>query len=100
MKCPIDQSQLQVTDRQGIEIDWCPTCRGIWLDRGELDKIIERSAAYVDSGRSSYDDDDDRYERRRDDDRYERYEGKRDDRDHPQRRRKKRSFLDDLFDFD
>jgi len=96
MKCPIDQTQLQVTERQGIEIDWCPTCRGIWLDRGELDKLIERSAAYVDPGSSSYDDDDDdRYERRRDDDRYDR----RDDRDHPRGRRKKRSFLDDLFDF-
>jgi hypothetical protein len=35
---------LQVSDRQGIEIDFCPQCRGVWLDRGELDKIIERSA--------------------------------------------------------
>jgi Zn-finger nucleic acid-binding protein len=37
---------LVMTDRQGIEIDYCPKCRGVWLDRGELDKIIERSAAY------------------------------------------------------
>ena len=43
MKCPIDQSELVMTDRQGIEIDYCPQCRGVWLDRGELDKIIERS---------------------------------------------------------
>lgn len=43
MKCPIDNVELQMTDRQGIEIDYCPTCRGIWLDRGELDKLIERS---------------------------------------------------------
>ncbi|MCW3075139.1 MAG: hypothetical protein JWP69_2208 [Flaviaesturariibacter sp.] len=35
-----------MADRQGIEIDYCPACRGVWLDRGELDKIIERSAAY------------------------------------------------------
>ena len=41
--CPVDQSVLVMSDRQGIEIDYCPTCRGIWLDRGELDKIIERS---------------------------------------------------------
>lgn len=43
MKCPIDDTVLQMTDRQGIEIDYCPQCRGVWLDRGELDKIIERS---------------------------------------------------------
>ena len=42
MKCPHDQTVLQMTERQGIEIDYCPTCRGVWLDRGELDKIIER----------------------------------------------------------
>ena len=46
MKCPIDVAvDLLMTDRQGIEIDYCPTCRGVWLDRGELDKLIERSAA-------------------------------------------------------
>jgi len=38
-----------MADRQGIEIDYCPSCRGVWLDRGELDKIIERSAAYTQS---------------------------------------------------
>ena len=45
MKCPHDNVDLVMADRQGIEIDYCPTCRGVWLDRGELDKIIERSAA-------------------------------------------------------
>jgi Zn-finger nucleic acid-binding protein len=45
MKCPHDNADLVMADRQGIEIDYCPTCRGVWLDRGELDKIIERSAA-------------------------------------------------------
>ena len=44
MPCPIDNSPLVMSERQGIEIDYCPTCRGVWLDRGELDKIIERSA--------------------------------------------------------
>ena len=44
MKCPIDGTQLVMTDRSGVEIDYCPQCRGVWLDRGELDKIIERSA--------------------------------------------------------
>lgn len=43
MKCPIDDSELQMTERQGVEIDYCPKCRGVWLDRGELDKIIEKS---------------------------------------------------------
>ena len=45
MICPADQTPLTMSERQGIEIDYCPTCRGVWLDRGELDKIIERSAA-------------------------------------------------------
>jgi len=45
MQCPIDRTQLVMADRAGVEIDYCPQCRGVWLDRGELDKIIERSAA-------------------------------------------------------
>lgn len=46
MKCPVcTDVDLLMTDRQGIEIDYCSRCRGVWLDRGELDKIIERSAA-------------------------------------------------------
>jgi len=45
MTCPVDGAVLVMSDRQGIEIDYCPTCRGVWLDRGELDKIIERTAA-------------------------------------------------------
>ena len=47
MKCPNCDQTLVMTDRQGIEIDYCPNCRGVWLDKGELDKIIERSADYV-----------------------------------------------------
>jgi len=46
MKCPVCTTvNLVMSDRQGVEIDYCPECRGVWLDRGELDKIIERSAA-------------------------------------------------------
>ena len=46
MKCPTcPDSTLVMSDRQGVEIDYCPQCRGVWLDRGELDKLIERSAA-------------------------------------------------------
>lgn len=43
MQCPTDGSTLVMSERSGIEIDYCPQCRGIWLDRGELDKLIERS---------------------------------------------------------
>jgi uncharacterized protein len=43
MKCPVDNETLVMADRGGVEIDYCPKCRGVWLDRGELDKIIERS---------------------------------------------------------
>lgn len=44
MKCPNCNVNLVMADRNGIEIDYCPDCRGVWLDRGELDKIIERSS--------------------------------------------------------
>lgn len=98
LKCPICNVDLVMSERQGIEIDYCPQCRGVWLDRGELDKIVERSAAQFGSpaaspARSSgkperrYDDDDDRRFYDRDDDRYY---GK---------KKKRESFLSDLFDF-
>lgn len=46
MDCPVCKTvQLVMSERQGIEIDYCPNCRGVWLDRGELDKIIDRSAS-------------------------------------------------------
>lgn len=45
MPCPVCKVPLAMSDRQGVEIDYCPQCRGVWLDRGELDKIIERSLA-------------------------------------------------------
>ena len=44
MKCPLDGAELVMSERQGVEIDYCPQCRGVWLDRGELDKILERAA--------------------------------------------------------
>ncbi len=80
MKCPIDGTALVMTDRAGVEIDYCPQCRGVWLDRGELDKIIERSAAQTAPPSrpepQKYDDDDRGY-----------------------RKKKRGGFLDDLFDF-
>lgn len=109
MRCPVDNEMLVMADRGGVEIDYCPKCRGVWLDRGELDKIIERSlggAAPAPSAAPAapprqagapvyqpeprapqgYRDD-----RRRDDD----------DDDYRQGTRKKRkeSFLSDIFDF-
>lgn len=111
MNCPAcPDSTLVITERSGIEIDYCATCRGVWLDRGELDKIIERSATsqavsppfppsrqerspdrsdrYAGVGDDWFDDDNDRS---RDDD------PPGDGRRRPKRRRE--SFLGDLFDF-
>ena len=102
MKCPNCETRLLVQERQGVEIDTCPDCRGVWLDRGELDKIIERSAAFESQpaagrppqppqpaeprgARRAYDDDDD--DRGGVD-----YDGRR----HQQPRRK--SFWSELFD--
>lgn len=107
MQCPTDGSTLVMTDRSGIEIDYCPQCRGVWLDRGELDKIIERAAPSVmgaarapepaPPGPPRYDDrydDRARYEERpRYDDR-PRYD------ERSSKKRKKRSFLEEIFDFD
>ncbi|WP_282948295.1 zf-TFIIB domain-containing protein [Cellulomonas endometrii] len=45
MRCPTDGAELVMAERQGVEIDYCPSCRGIWLDRGELDKILDRAAS-------------------------------------------------------
>lgn len=90
MNCPTDGTTLQMTDRQGIEIDYCPRCRGVWLDRGELDKIIERSASW-DTGR------DDRGERGRRDARHDRYD--RYDRRPPKKKKKASSFLESIMEF-
>ena len=94
MNCPVDAEVLVMADRQGVEIDYCPRCRGVWLDRGELDKVIERAAGGT---RFDRDDDDDDY---RPPTRSETY--RHDDDDHRwrgPRKRKKESFLTDLFDF-
>ena len=108
MRCPVDGETLVMADRGGVEIDYCPKCRGVWLDRGELDKIIERSVGaapaaapvapvrpqgapvyqpeprapqYRDDGRRRHKDDDD------------------DDYRHGYKKKRRESFLSDLFDF-
>ncbi len=82
MKCPNCNVNLVMTDRSGIEIDYCPECRGVWLDRGELDKIIERSSHNVKSADSDSYADRQRFPK---------------DSDH--RYKKKKGLFDDLFDF-
>ena len=95
MKCPIDDEVLLVSSREGIEIDHCPTCRGVWLDRGELDKIIERAAPAVVGDRPAAAAPP--RERGREPDRDDRYY---DDDSRYRRKRKRGGFLEDLFDFD
>lgn len=54
MKCPVCKDvDLVMSERQGVEIDYCPSCRGVWLDRGELDKIIEKSSTYQSNNQQS-----------------------------------------------
>ena len=87
MRCPVDGETLVMSERNGVEIDYCPHCRGVWLDRGELDKIIERSAAPGDS-RSRREMPSDRdWREKRQEPRY-------------RKRKKRESFLAELFDFD
>lgn len=84
MKCPAcKDATLTITERQGVEIDYCPECRGVWLDRGELDKLIER--AERSTGERPRGGDPGRHERRERDDDDDRY-------------KPRKSFLRDLFD--
>jgi Zn-finger nucleic acid-binding protein len=94
MKCPTDGADLVMSERQGIEIDYCPTCRGVWLDRGELDKIIERGAPSAPQTRAEAPRREERYEERRDHDDRRRDEGHR-----GKPYKKRESFLGDIFDF-
>jgi uncharacterized protein len=84
MKCPNCNETLVMSDRNGIEIDYCPNCRGVWLDRGELDKIIERSAQHAPSRPAEV------YREKE----YDSREG-----EYGYRKKKKESLLGDLFDF-
>ena len=89
MLCPLDRTPLTMSERQGIEIDYCPTCRGVWLDRGELDKIIERSAVPTAAAPA-------RAEPRHQSEPYRDHDDRRHSGHHPHKRRK--SFLEELFD--
>jgi Zn-finger nucleic acid-binding protein len=85
MKCPSCNETLLMTEKRGVEIDYCPNCRGIWLDRGELEKIMDNAADHYSKK--------DNYERDYKDYEYNRYGGSQ----HPHK--KKKSFLNDFFDF-
>lgn len=95
MQCPVDGTTLAMADRQGIEVDYCPQCRGVWLDRGELDKLIEREASAApvapsrerERERPRYRDDDDD-----DDDRHRSGFG-------GGHKRKRKGFLSEIFEF-
>jgi uncharacterized protein len=97
MQCPNDQTPLAMTDRQGIEIDYCPTCRGIWLDRGELDKLIANSESSAQQAPSPAPQ---RYEEPRYQQPPQQHQQPYYDNDHNYKKKhKKESFLGDLFDF-
>ncbi|MBT2513769.1 zf-TFIIB domain-containing protein [Arthrobacter sp. ISL-30] len=123
MKCPVDSNDLIMSERSGVEIDYCPQCRGVWLDRGELDKIIDRVNSQPAAQQAQaapapqapapgmtppplYNNFDPRYGDQRGKPRYDdRHEGDRNygkpgyDRDYDRRRKKKEGWLGDLFDF-
>lgn len=85
MKCPNDNATLLITERKGIEIDYCPECRGVWLDRGELDKLINSSEPALQPKLN----DEPKYR--------EPHYSKNDD--YRYKKKKRESFLGDLFDF-
>jgi Zn-finger nucleic acid-binding protein len=84
LKCPNCSDEMILTDRYGVDIDHCPRCKGVWLDRGELEKVANMQNRYDDDHYNKYhmgrdhDDDDEYYSRRK---------------------HKKRGFLEDMFDF-
>jgi Zn-finger nucleic acid-binding protein len=110
MRCPVDNETLVMADRGGVEIDYCPKCRGVWLDRGELDKIIERSMGSAPAPAAAlvappppqqhaapvYQPEPRAPQGYREDDR-RRY--KDDDDDYRYKKKRKDSFLSDIFDF-
>ena len=103
MKCPMcPDATLVMSDRQGVEIDYCPTCRGVWLDRGELDKWIERSIGnnptvstpVVPTAPAPPP-----VHRRDDSDEHERYQIRYDKYGRPYKKSKNKSILGEIFDF-
>lgn len=98
MKCPNCNVSLLMTDRNGIEIDYCPECRGVWLDRGELDKIIERSSQNVKHSKTDTYGESQRFSKDKDDRYYKDYDN-RNYKDGNNRYKHKKGLLGELFDF-
>lgn len=94
MKCPNDNETLVLSERSGIEIDYCPTCRGVWLDRGELDKLIERASTQYGSAPAR-----ETIATPQVENIYHAPSEYRSDDKHYKKRHKRESFLGDLFDF-
>ena len=102
MNCPVCPDQvLTMSERQGVEIDYCPNCRGLWLDRGELDKLLAKAEAQAVPAAAPRQPDqrpDDRYDSRPND----RYDSRSDDRydsGYDRKKSKKKSFLGEILDF-
>lgn len=95
MNCPVCKVSLVMSDRSGVEIDYCPNCRGVWLDRGELDKIIERAGNNGEQHSRNQQEYHEHHEERRYDhnDNHDKYPN------HHDKKHKKENFLGDLFDF-
>jgi len=87
MKCPQCNETLLIAERHGVEIDYCPSCRGVWLDRGELDKIIERTAGFTSGENTGHYPDEHYGQQNHYNDQYF-------------KQKKKKGFLSDFFDFD
>lgn len=99
MKCPNCQETLVMTERKGVEIDYCPSCRGIWLDKGELDKIIEKSAAAEEEKFSQYEKKQKQRRTDNDDDDDDDDDGGFFNRNRKNNRDREGGFLSNLFDF-
>ena len=97
MNCPLCEVDLQMTERQGIEIDYCPKCRGVWLDRGELDKIMERANAESPAARETREPAPRQEEHRSHDD--HKHDDRKDDDYKHKKKKSKTSMIGDLFDF-
>ena len=99
MQCPNDQTTLAMTERSGIEIDYCPTCRGVWLDRGELDKLIGNSESSVQPSVQQPMPQQEQRQYQEPKSYQEDNRSNHNDNSHYQKKHKKESFLGDLFDF-
>ncbi len=94
MNCPNDGTTLMMSERAGVQIDYCPECRGVWLERGALDRIIEHSGAR-DGRHDKHDRHEDHHDDRHDHDHHHRHDDDEDD-DHGERRGRKRNRLSDI----